>query len=58
MTIIQDPREVVSDVRARYFGAELENDTLVPVRADWRGALSFEHWLEQSEYARYVPRAA
>lgn len=58
MTIIQDPREVVSDVHARYFGAELQNDTLVPVRADWRGALSFEHWLEQSEYARYVPRAA
>lgn len=58
MTIIEDPREVVSDAHARYFGAELQNDTLVPVRADWQGALNFEHWLEQSEYAGYVPRAA
>jgi len=57
MTIVQDPREVVSDAHARYFGAELQRDTLVPEAAAWQGALNFEHWLEQSEYARYAPRA-
>ncbi|KRA17377.1 MULTISPECIES: SDR family oxidoreductase [unclassified Lysobacter] len=57
MNIVQDPREVVGDAHARYFGAELQNDTLVPAGPAWQGALNFEHWLEQSEYARYVPRA-
>lgn len=57
MSIIQDPREVVSDAHARYFGAELQNDTLVPAQAPtWQGGLNFEHWLQQSEFARYAPR--
>lgn len=57
MSIIQDPREVVSDTHARYFGAELQNDTLVPAQAPtWQGGLNFEHWLQQSEFARYAPR--
>ncbi len=57
MAIVQDPREVVGDAHARYFGAELESETLVPAAPAWLGALDFEHWLEQSEFARYVPRA-
>lgn len=57
MNIVQDPREVIGDAHARYFGAELQDDTLVPDQPAWQGALNFEHWLEQSEYARYVPRA-
>lgn len=57
MSIIQDPREVVSDAHARYFGAELQNDTLVPAQSpNWQGSLNFEHWLQQSEFARYAPR--
>lgn len=57
MSIIQDPREVVSDAHARYFGAELQNDTLVPAQAPtWQGGLNFDHWLQQSEFARYAPR--
>jgi uncharacterized protein YbjT (DUF2867 family) len=57
MSIIQDPREVVSDAQARYFGAELQNDTLVPAQAPtWQGGLNFDHWLQQSEFARYAPR--
>lgn len=57
MSIIQDPREVVSDAQARYFGAALQNDTLVPAQVPaWQGALNFEHWLQQSEFARYAPR--
>lgn len=57
MNIVQDPREVIGDAHARYFGAELQDDTLVPARPAWQGSLNFEHWLAQSEYARYVPRA-
>ncbi|MGH8081133.1 MAG: SDR family oxidoreductase [Lysobacter sp.] len=57
MRIVQDPREVISDAHARYFGAELENDTLVPAQAAWHGAMNFERWLRQSEYARYAPQA-
>jgi uncharacterized protein YbjT (DUF2867 family) len=57
MSVIQDPRELVSDRHARYFGAELEDDTLVPGSAAWHGALDFDRWLQQSEFARYAPHA-
>lgn len=55
MSVIQDPREVVSDVHARYFGAELKTDTLIPKGDAWQGAMNFERWLEQSEFARNAP---
>ena len=51
MTLIEDPREVVFDVHAPYFGAELATDTLVPANASWQGSLNFERWLERSEFA-------
>lgn len=42
-----DPREVVADPQARYFGAELSERTLVP-RDDARlGETRFEDWLSQ-----------
>jgi uncharacterized protein YbjT (DUF2867 family) len=50
MTLIEDPREIVVDVHARYFGAELATDTLVPADSAWQGSLDFDHWLEQSEF--------
>ena len=56
MTLIEDPREVVTDVNARYFGAALETETLVPANSAWKGSLNFEHWLEQSEFAGYEER--
>jgi uncharacterized protein YbjT (DUF2867 family) len=56
MTLTEDPREVVADVHATYFGAELATDTLVPAHAAWKGALNFERWIEQSEYAGYDER--
>ena len=55
MSITQDPRKVVSDVHARYFGAELKTDTLVPEGEAWKGAINFESWLEKSEFARSAP---
>jgi len=53
MTLIEDPRELVTDVRARYYGAQLEPDTLLPGKEAWKGRLNFDHWLEQSDFAGY-----
>ncbi|OUL99789.1 SDR family oxidoreductase [Variovorax sp. JS1663] len=39
-----DPRTVVADVHARYFGAELKDDTLVPGDNPWLGELGFDGW--------------
>lgn len=39
-----DPRTVVPDVHARYFGAELKDDTLVPGPNPRIGALDFDAW--------------
>ncbi len=41
-----DPREVIADPHARYFGAELGERALVPGTADARlGEIRFEEWL-------------
>ena len=44
----QDPREVVADPHARYFGAELGEGTLVPGADARLGEIRFEEWLGQS----------
>jgi len=44
----QDPREVIADPEATYFGAALGERTLVPVGEAIPGATRFEDWLEQS----------
>jgi uncharacterized protein YbjT (DUF2867 family) len=43
-----DPREVVADPHARYFGAELGERTLVPGADANLGEIRFEDWLSQS----------
>jgi uncharacterized protein YbjT (DUF2867 family) len=40
-----DPREVVTDPAARYFGALLEKDTLLPGQGAQLSATRFEEWL-------------
>ena len=42
-----DPREVVADPNARYFGAELSERTLVPDDDAQLGEIRFEDWLSQ-----------
>jgi uncharacterized protein YbjT (DUF2867 family) len=42
-----DPREVIADPHARYFGAELSERTLVPGDDARLGATRFEDWLSQ-----------
>ena len=43
-----DPREVIADPHARYFGAELSERTLVPGDAARLGKTRFEDWLSPS----------
>lgn len=43
-----DAREVAGDDQARYFGAQLQQDTLVPVGKAWLGSIGFDSWLQQS----------
>ena len=43
-----DPREVIADPHARYFGAELGERTLVPGDDAQLGETRFEDWLSQS----------
>jgi len=45
---IHDPREVVADPHARYFGAELSERSLVPDADARLGEIRFEDWLKQS----------
>ncbi len=47
----QDSRQVVADAQAPYFGAQLQEDTLVPVGQPWLGQQSFDGWLLQSGFA-------
>ena len=42
----KDARDVTTDVHARYFGTELNDQSLVPTSTPWRiGAMRFETWL-------------
>jgi uncharacterized protein YbjT (DUF2867 family) len=46
LAAIDDPRSVIADPRARYFGAELGERTLVPDNATI-GEIRFEDWLSR-----------
>lgn len=43
-----DKRQVIADVRARYFGAELNDKSLTPGPSPRLGTVRFEQWLGQS----------
>ena len=43
---LNDPREVVADPNARYFGAEMSEKSLVPIRDAQLGAIRFADWLK------------
>jgi uncharacterized protein YbjT (DUF2867 family) len=49
MTLTGDTREVVADPHARYFGAELDDQSLVPLGKARLGATRFEDWFIQSK---------
>ena len=52
----QDPREVISDPQARYYGVAVGERTLVPNDDARLGETHFEDWLKQS--AKQAPKSA
>ena len=42
-----DPRTVIADTKARYFGAQLQERSLVPTNAVHLGGIRFNDWLTQ-----------
>src|SRR6266566_3460083 len=46
---IGDPRQVVSDPEARYFGGRVEERSLVPLGEARLGRISFDEWLRRSQ---------
>jgi uncharacterized protein YbjT (DUF2867 family) len=55
LSALNDPREVIADPHARYFGAELSEDSLVPIGEVQLGATSFEAWLKQPTHQEGSP---
>ena len=51
----KDPREVISDPHARYYGIEVSERTLVPDNDARLGETRFEDWLTQA--TKQVPKA-
>jgi uncharacterized protein YbjT (DUF2867 family) len=45
LTATKDPRKVVADIHARYFGAELDDRSLTPGSNPRLGSVRFEAWL-------------
>lgn len=52
LAITGDPRQVIADPDALYFGARLEQDTLLPTDPARIGVLDFQAWLNRSPFAR------
>jgi uncharacterized protein YbjT (DUF2867 family) len=47
LAAIKDPRQVVGDSRARYYGYEIDDGTLVPGNSPRIGATRFDDWLSR-----------
>jgi hypothetical protein len=48
---LNDQREVVADEQARYFGAKMSENSLVPLGEAQLGQIRFEDWLKQTAKA-------
>ena len=48
LTAAEDTRPIVADVHARYFGAELNDQSLIPNKGARIGRIRFDDWLRQS----------
>jgi uncharacterized protein YbjT (DUF2867 family) len=49
---VGDPREVVRDPEARYWGGRVEEDSLVPLGEARLGRIGFDEWLRRRSHAR------
>jgi uncharacterized protein YbjT (DUF2867 family) len=54
LTAYEDPRRVIADPRAPYFGAQLEDDSLLPGDAARIAGLRFDDWLRASLQPRAI----
>lgn len=54
---VGDPREVVSDPEARYFGGRVEERSLVPLGEARLGRIGFDEWLSRSIPQKQVSEA-
>ena len=54
LAALKDPREVISDPHARYYGIEVSERTLVPNDDAQLGETRFENWLSQS--TKQIPK--
>jgi uncharacterized protein YbjT (DUF2867 family) len=50
--LTDDPRSVEVDFKATWFGATLENDSIVPKQTDYSGHLKLEEWFATPEAKR------
>ena len=57
LTIVKDPHKVVGDANAPYFGARLDEGSLVAGRDAHLGTIDFPTWLKTSKYAQYASAA-
>jgi uncharacterized protein YbjT (DUF2867 family) len=48
LSATRDPRKVTTDVHARYFGTELNDQSLIPAKNARLAPTRFEHWLNRS----------
>ncbi len=48
LSATHDPRKGVEDAHARYFGAELQDDTLVPGANPRLGTVNFDAWFKET----------
>jgi uncharacterized protein YbjT (DUF2867 family) len=48
---VGDPRRVISDPEARYFGSRVEERSLVPLGEARLGRIAFDEWLRRSREA-------
>ena len=55
LTASRDPREVISDSHARYYGIQVSERTLIPNDGARLGETRFEDWLREA--AKQVPKA-